>query len=52
MDNVALIFRKIFKEFSSAQDLRETESSEHQKKNEFLFTECWVEDDINVPTKN
>lgn len=43
--------RKIFKDFSSAQDLRESESIDVDNKNDILSTECWVEDDIGIHNK-
>lgn len=43
--------RKIFKDFSSAQDLRESESIDVDNKSDILSTECWVEDDIGIHNK-
>lgn len=44
--------RKIFKEFSSAQDLRGMENFEDLNKSDNLSMECWVEDDIGIHTEN
>lgn len=46
-----LSWRKIFKDFSSAQDLRESESIDVDNKSDILSTECWVEDDIGIHNK-
>ncbi|XP_061183407.1 uncharacterized protein LOC133191689 [Saccostrea echinata] len=44
--------RKIFEEFSSAQDLRGTENFEDHNKSDTLSMECWVEDDIGIHNEN